>query len=796
MTKNTAHRASRLRQVPASLAVATLALSGTALAQPNKPARVIEEVVVTAQKSQQSLQDVPISISALSGDFMQENAIGDLVEVSTYVPNVRVEFTSPSSPQVFIRGFGTNSFNPSFEPAVGLVQDDVFFGRPSYFSESMYDLDRVEVLRGPQGTLFGKNTIAGIFNVASRGAPANVGSEGRLAYKHEEYGEQRLEAALGYRLSPSLGLRIAVLDWQRDGRLENTFLDRKEDDRDQQAWRLKLEWQPRDDLSLELLAQQSDTHVNFWPRQLMALDQDTRDYLQNFDPEIEDDPYDFQTSFSEPGTLYQGSDTLSLKANWDIGPVGGLNALDTTIIAAVSWLDVEQSQDLDVSPADLLNLDEVDDYRQTSLEWRFSGSADSLFGFGQSVEFIAGAYYFQSDFNIIADIIVGQDIASYLVTKDAQQMLTGSLDVPGNPLGGLLGGLVPPLTDLINETDYYRFDYFQDTEAVALFGQVSWDITDKWVLTPGLRYNSETKKSTPTGTAVCTNKGLLPCLTATLVGGQDYAPGTIERKESKLSPKLSLSYYLTDAISFYAAASMGFKSGGVNAISFSGEGLEYEPEQARSIELGMRSQLLDNTLKFNATLYRMDFDDLQVLAFNGLFFDVNNAAAAYSEGLETDIQWLTPYTPLSIDASIGYLRARYKDYDSAPAPITMGMGAQQDLSGKTLAFAPEVSATLSPSLEYSFGNLQLKATLNIQYRSEHFTDTDLDPNTEIPDTTQYAGNISLRHALQGWALTIGGKNLTDERRLNQVIDTALFPGTYNPSQNPGRSVFASVSVDW
>ena len=210
----------------------------------------------------------------------------------------------------------------------------------------------------------------------------------------------------------------------------------------------------------------------------------------------------------------------------------------------------------------------------------------------------------------------------------------------------------------------------------------------------------------------------------------------------------------------------------------------------------MRSQLLDNTLKFNATLYRMDFDDLQVLAFNGLFFDVNNAAAAYSEGLETDIQWLTPYTPLSIDASIGYLRARYKDYDSAPAPITMGMGAQQDLSGKTLAFAPEVSATLSPSLEYSFGNLQLKATLNIQYRSEHFTDTDLDPNTEIPDTTQYAGNISLRHALQGWALTIGGKNLTDERRLNQVIDTALFPGTYNPSQNPGRSVFASVSVDW
>ena len=164
--------------------------------------------------------------------------------------------------------------------------------------------------------------------------------------------------------------------------------------------------------------------------------------------------------------------------------------------------------------------DEVDDYRQTSLEWRFSGSADSLFGLEQSVEFIAGAYYFQSDFNIIADIARGSGHRLLPGHQGLRKMLTGSLDVPGNPLGGLLGGLVPPLTDLIIETDYYRFDYFQDTEAVALFGG-SWGITDKWVLTPGLRYNSETKKSTPTGTAVCTERATA-CLTATLVGGQDY----------------------------------------------------------------------------------------------------------------------------------------------------------------------------------------------------------------------------------------------------------------------------------
>jgi len=752
--------------------------------------------VVTAQKTQQSLQDVPISISALGGDFMQENSIGDLVAVSAYVPNVRVEFTSPSSPQVFIRGFGTNSFNPSFEPAVGLVVDEVFFGRPSYFSTSMYDLDRVEVLRGPQGTLFGKNTIAGVFNVASRSAPRESGSEGQLRYNNERFGEQRIEAGVGFRISPALGVRLSVLDWQRDGRLNNTLLKRKEDDRDQQAFRLKLEWQPNDKLSAVLAADQSVMNVNFWPRQLMNLDTDTRDYLVNFDPEIEDNPYNFQTSFNHPGSLYQRADTVSLNTQYAFGPVAGLNSLDSTVIAAVSWLDVEQNQDLDVSPADLLNLDQVDDYRQVSLEWRINGRASSLFGLGGDVEFISGVYYFQSDFRLLADVIIGNDIASYALTKDAQQMLSGQSQVPGNPLGGTLADLLPQLTDLINETDYYRFDYFQDTEATALFGQFSWNINDSWLITPGLRYNEETKRSTPTGTSECTNKGVLPCLTPTLIGANDYAPGTIERTERKLSPKLSVTYYLSESINIYASATMGFKSGGVNAISFTGEQLEYEPEEARSIELGLRSQWLEDTLKFNATLYRMDFDDLQVLAFNGLLFDVTNAAAAYSEGLESDLQWLTPYAPLTIDASLGYLRARYKDYDDAPAPIAEGIGAMQDLGGEPLAFAPKLTATLMPRLDYRIGDYDISASLTLRHRGEHFTDTDLDPNSRIPATTTYGANISLRNAMQGWSVAVGGKNLTDKRTLNQVIDTALFPGTYNPSQNPGRSVYASLSYNW
>ncbi len=755
-------------------------------------ARVLEEVVVTAQKTQQSLQDVPISISAMSGDFMADNAVADLVEVAAYVPNVRVEFTSPSSPQVFIRGFGTNAFNPSFEPAVGLVQDEIFFGRPTYFTESMFDLDRVEVLRGPQGTLFGKNTIAGVFSVTTRNSPAEEGLETDLSYKREDYGDKRIELAGGYRFSPAFGVRAALLKSDRDGHIENTKVNRKEDNRDQDAWRFKAEWEPVEDLSLQLVLQSSETTLNFWPRQLMNMDQDTYDYLVQFDPQIEDDPFNFQTSFDNAGEMFKGSDTALIRGDWALGPRLGLQDLTSTFVLGSSILDVTQFQDLDVSPADLLNLDEVDDYEQYSFEWRFAGNAGSLFGLGGNVSLLAGLYWFQSDFHLIADVIIGDDIASYAQTPDGQALLSGGGPTPGNPAGGTIGGTLPPLKGSVNETDYYRFDYFQDTEATALFGQMVWDITDKWVLTPGIRFNRETKMSTPTGTSYCDNKQTAPCVTSTAIGANDYAPGTIKRTETNVSPKVSLAYYVTEAVSVYGSWTRGFKSGGVNAISFTGDGLEFDPEEAEAWELGLRSQLFDDTLKLNLTMYRMDFESLQVLAFNGLFFDVTNAAEAFSEGAEADMQWLTPWAPLSIDASVGYLQALYKEYPGAPAPISQGQGELQDLAGKTLGFAPRWTATLSPRLEFPLGSMLLKIGMTAQFQGEHFTDTDLDPNTKIPGTTELSAHISLKSLDGGWNLTIGGKNLEDERVLNQVIDTALFPGTYNPSQRPGRSLYATL----
>ncbi len=296
--------------------------------------RQLEEMVVTAQKTEQTLQEVPVSVTAIDGGFIQATGSADLADVSLYVPNVRVDADDLGSPQVFIRGFGTNAFNPSFESSVGFVQDEIVFGRPGYFTEAMFDIDSVEVLRGPQGTLFGKNTVAGVFNVMTKDAVSGAGADGRVFYG--EHGEHRVEAGLGGMVNAWLGGRLAVLDRAQEGELFNAFLQRPEERLEQQAARLKINLVPSYTVDSELTAVISDTEAAFWPFQLFGLDEDTREYLQDFDPDIEDDPKNFINSADTPGWIEKGSRTLGWRTSWAPGPVGALDDLETTLVLWIS----------------------------------------------------------------------------------------------------------------------------------------------------------------------------------------------------------------------------------------------------------------------------------------------------------------------------------------------------------------------------------------------------------------------------------------------------------------------------
>ena len=791
-------------EAPAAEALETIPVGEPALAPPpaeDEPAQ-LEELVVTAQKVKQPLRKVPISVTAIGGDFIADTGSADLADVSLYVPNVRVDADDLGSPQVFIRGFGTNAFNPSFEASVAFVQDDLFFGRPGYFTEAMFDIDRVEVLRGPQGTLFGKNSVAGVFNVTSRGVEQDFAADARL-FAGED-GEQRYEGGVGGMLNDWLGGRVAALHRTQDGELRNQFLNRSEEQLDQTAGRVKLLLYPGYGLRTELTAVESATEAPFWPFQLMNLDADTRDYLDDFDPAIEDDPLDFVTSFDTPGFIDKGSETVGLKTEWDLGPVGAVQDFIPVLVLGTSTFYIDQLNELDVSPADIARLDNHEDHEQHSGELRFSGAFDSLLGLGTRLEFVAGGFFYESSYTLLARILAGQDLGSYVTTNDFAQLAGAG----GNPFGGLGNPTVPVPT----EDDWYQFDYVQDVESLAAFGQATWYLTDRWALTPGLRYNQEKKRVDAAGNGHCQGEALgQPCFMQQLLEADDYSHRDLRRDEEDLSPKLAIQYF-GDAVNYYASYARGYKSGGINALSFgrvcedpddptscrtvTRQELEYEPEQARTFEVGAKARTEEGRFALNLTWYATHFDNLQVLAFNGFLFDVSNAGQARSRGWEADFQWLTPYEPLRIMGSLGLLKAYYLDYPGAPAPIEQGIGATQNLAGQRIAFAPEHTATLTPTLTYLVGDFMATLAGDVLYQGGQFTDTDLDRHTYQAGYTQYAARLMLSQAGGWWTLSLGGTNLSDERVLNQVTDAPFFPGTFFVQQASGRQLFATLALSF
>ncbi|MFT7405367.1 MAG: iron complex outermembrane receptor protein [Zhongshania sp.] len=762
--------------------------------------RMLEEVVVSAQKVNQSSQDVPISLTAVSGDFMREVGATGLQDIAPYIPNVRFSSdTDPALAQINIRGFGSNPLNSAFDSSVGFVQDEIFFNRPSYYNEAMFDIARVEVLRGPQGTLFGKNTIAGVFNVTTKGPTEQLSADLRMNKTDPE--EVSLEAGIGGMVTDWFGVRIAAQDISRDGQLHNQFLNRQDDKHEQNAQRIKLLFLPTEKVSFELMGVASETSANYWGLQLMSLDEGSSDFLKNYDPDIEGDPYNFTSSYDQDGFLDKTSDTLGLKTDWDIAPVGALDNLNMVLVLADTALTIDSLVDLDTSPANLAVLEVVSDYEQQSAELRFTGTADSLFGLGSGVEFVMGAYVFDSRFSQGVKINTGDDFGAYLLTDDALQLVSGQTSVSS---GGLLGGLnlagiglISNSTGALSGEDFFRLDYLLNVDAQAVFAQMSWALTDQFIVTPGIRYSREQKVADASGEGVCRTAALgTPCIMESALSAEDYDERGLSRKESDVSPKLAFQYYLNRDTNVFLTYARGYKSGGFNASSFGGEDLSFEPEEAATIEAGFKGEFFENTLRLNAAVYQTEFDNLQVLAFNGAFFDVTNAASAISRGLEMDFMWLTPFEPLSISGSLGLLDAKYDSYPNAPAPITQGVHAKQDLSGKRIAFAPEQSASITPTLTLPLFGLAMRASVDYLYQGNQYTDGDLDPNSYLKGFSQVSARISLGSTDQRWAVTLGGSNLTEEKVLNQVLDTVFFPGSYNARQKSGRKIFASLSFAW
>ena len=775
------------------------AAAGVARAE-DAPPRQIEEIVVTAQKKAENIQNVPISITAISGDFLAEAGIDDVHQLSKFTPNVTFA-TNPCCPTIFIRGFGTPFNASSFDPTVGLALDELSISQSVYFSDPLYDIERIEVLRGPQGTLFGKNTTGGLFNVTTAAPTRDY--TGTLLARAGGLGVHRVEAALG---GPLAGLdwaqfRIAFLDLQDAGDVENTKLGIDEPASRQRAARLKLALQPLDKLDVLVIGSLARTDAIAFQFQQYHLRDSSVRFLRQYDPRFEDDGLNHQDSVNFRPDDWRRTYTAQTNVRYRFDDFGIFRAPELVAVLGYTKFDASASIDFDFGPADVAHfLDPAPvRYDQRSAELRASTELPAPFGFG-TLDLLFGGLYYDSNFYTEVPIVAGKDFAAYLLSPAGFELATG-MQPPGgvgfNDLTAAATALgvpvpIPPLLEgdgLIVVSD-------QNTISGSGFGQIGWHPNDRWTITAGGRFTHEKR------TAAVSNQCFQPGFICAALGGRNYAVD-LQRTENDFSPRFTAQYSPWRELTLFAARSKGFKSGGFNNFNDAGTNLEVEAEEVVSWEAGAKGTLLDGTLSLAGTFFNGDADNLQVQNLVGAVVEVRNAASARSRGVELDYRWLTPIEPLSIAGGGAFTDARFKEYPNAQAPRGSG-SATQDLSGHRMPFVPKWQTNVTPTLRLPFAvprvsllerlppRLALSTAVDILYRSGQFLDQDLDPHTRQDAYVLLDGRIGISNVEETLSLSFAVRNITNADVFEFVTDSTFFPGGYMAFQEFQRNVSAEV----
>ncbi|MFT5063097.1 MAG: iron complex outermembrane receptor protein [Gammaproteobacteria bacterium] len=763
--------------------------------------RVIEEVVVTAQKSEQSLQDVPLSVSSFDENFIKDMGVADMGELVQYTPNVKFNDALGYAPVLTIRGFGTPPLGRGLEPSVGLVIDDIFYGRSAYINDTAFDLKRVEVLRGPQGTLFGKNTIAGVMNFTTR--DPDFENSTSMSIGASSFNYYRAEAARSFTLMDDvLALRLSARHKAKGSHVYNTA--RQEQNRDDDtSVRGKLLWVINDSSDVIFTAWASRSRSVGLPLQLRQATEDSLAEFRTWDPEVEAN--DFNNTLSMDRDTFSNRDTQS----FDVRYTQAIGEFELVTNVGYSDFSVPYALDGDFSPVHFIDFGTLvpDEYSQSQIELRLSGTFGGLFGFGDSTDFIVGVFLSENGFTTsVEQQTYGEGLASYTnAGAFTGQSIAGDLE----PATSTSGVSIASASQTNSAQGEYIVGATEGTaDSIAVFNQYTWYNTDTVNTTLGWRFGVDRRRG-----RIFSDRSAETVI-APVVTGQKNFDTLVSGRDVDFAPKIAVSYQPTDDYTWFVSATEGFKSGGFAAAVFNDDNLTFEPEKAVAFEAGVKSKLLDGSLTLNAAYFRTSYKNLQVRNFDGRSIFVKNAADASTEGFELDFFWLPALDFLTVGGSLGLVDAVYETYRCAPAiaGTTGGTGpdecfddgsadpgdeAYQDLSGQSLAFAPKVSSSLFANVRFPIGEgrLSLNGGIDVLYQGEHFVDTDNDPVSRQPATTKLNLRGGISSVANGWSVLGSVKNITGEEETALVIDQASIAGNYLSAALPSEPVW-SVDLRW
>jgi outer membrane receptor protein involved in Fe transport len=744
-----------------------------AAAQNQDTETILGEIIVTAQKRAESLQDVPLAVSAVSGVKISEAGIMKIEDLKNYVPTLFMTETAIGN-NISIRGI-FSGVNPGFEQSVGTYVDGVYRGRPQQTRAPFLDLERVEVLRGPQSILFGKNSVGGALNITTARPTGEFDAMVSALYE-PRYDEQEFSGHVSGPFSDRFRGRLAARYREVDGHIHNGTLSTEDPAREETSVRGWLEFDISDNVTAALKAEMGEFDVV--GRQI-EIDQEApipagpftgltyAQVLVNVfgqDSSVLNNTPDYVRSsngdFSDNDT-----EEFVLQVDWQLGE----NTL--TSITGYSSYEFTELCDCDFTGASIFNVAMAEDYDQTSQEIRLTSPS------GITLEYILGAYYETSDLDFF-----------------------DSIQVPGDSV------LVAAVNPFIANTGSPRF-FSQSADSYSGFAQVSWNASEEFRSTLGLRYTKDKKNASRTLSITDIDGNPLTGLQA-VVAPIVYAALNVRahdlsdsRDEDQILPSLTFEWSPDDSTMLYASWSKGAKSGGFDARSNNpttppGNGtFEFEEERATNLEFGAKLRI-GNSFEMNAALYTTDFEDLQVSTFDGVLgFNVRNAGESEIKGLEVDMRWQAT-SNLLLTSSLAYTDFEFLDYIGQCFPgqtPDADDGINCNYKGKTNEFvAPWVIAAGASYRRPIGANFILSIATDVYYSDQYFVSPTLDPKQVQESYYKVNGRVGIGDQDGSWDISVIGKNLFNEQLLpygNVTPLSSLF-GAFSSWRfvEPGSSV--------
>jgi iron complex outermembrane receptor protein len=664
----------------------------------------IQEIVVTAQKRAQTLADVPASVSVLGGETLARASVTRLDDVAKLTPNFIVaQGSTPQQNRFTIRGLTSSTSNQGIDPSVGFFIDGVYIARSEAVLTQLLDVERIEVLRGPQGTLYGKNTTVGAVNIITK-RPTDT-PEAQILAEYGNYDSVRLQGRVaGPLVKDGVAGSVSGFYTDRDGFTTNTTTGDKLGSLKTYGGRAKLAIDPAPGVAITLIADYEKDKGLGSTADLSRLNG------------VATDVFDYTTARNGPETNDVETYGTSGQIDWNLGAL--------TLRSITAWRGSKMSNIVDSdSTATAFPYGmgfRIADASQASQEIQLFSPDNRRF------RYIVGLFYLH------------QDLKSQ-------------------------GGLIIPSTGVrpLNQ----HFD--QTGDSTAVFGQVNYDLLTNLTLTVGGRYSYETRDAT------------ISQLAPAGVGYAVINPA-IQRSsdEDNFSPLVSLNYKFDRDLSVYATYSEGVKSGGFNAEPYAGtaatvaQTLAFEPEKATSLEAGFKSRFWDRRASLNLSVYRMNFDNLQVSTFNGVSFSVTNAASARSTGIELEGA-VNPVKGLSLTGALGYSRAKYRDFLYQASASATAI----DLSGRQLGYAPKWTGSASAQYEHEVSAAMTAGVrADYQYMGQQVLSAFLDSRAGQKAVELVNARLYLRTD-KGLEFALWGKNLFNEHYLIDARSPLNIPGT-------------------